>query len=511
MAGLKSYTCSKCSGVLVFDNGRDNYACPFCGTSFQSGAFHSEELFAQANSGLEQKAFELAKEKYNLILEEDPHNFNALLGSVLCETGISSVSELEDHGIIKDADPSKISIAVKKAKDNATIAEALFFDGFMELIDLAAEIRKTGDVKKEVTSGETKERFERSAELVSGYDKLKGLCIMITAFLLGGTIIFLVLGGLTEFALFTMIGVYLAAALIFALICLGHLMLGAGSKADAYRQVNNVASSAKAVASRKEEAEIEEYKEKFSQMMKSFTELKESALSSPEIERTEEDSNNTATSTGKNVICDKCGAELSLDDSGRFYSCKHCGVAYGVSLFFGHSLEKALNVLNAGYFEEADSRLSYFLMHAPSDFDARLGRILCCGRWTKISDVDYSNDTSLDLIRKLENLTKEATENVAEPDKEFFVEVRELTNILTKIMLNRNKQNKLISALEKLEAAKIAYSYSYDYVKSDPEKEKRKLDYDLRTLRIEEEYIRKRFEDEKNKLIGMRSDSVFCK
>lgn len=30
MARLKSYTCSKCAGVLVFDGDQEYFDCPFC-------------------------------------------------------------------------------------------------------------------------------------------------------------------------------------------------------------------------------------------------------------------------------------------------------------------------------------------------------------------------------------------------------------------------------------------------------------------------------------------------
>ncbi len=511
MAFLKSYSCVKCGGVLSFDEDQEFFDCPFCGTRFQSATFHRDELFSQANASLEQKAFELAREKYELVLADAPHDLDALLGIVLCEAGVSSFDELEDPAVFRDKDIEKIREAVNMAKDNSASGEKTFFEGLLELAELGAEIKKSGDVKKEVSSGATRKSFDEASEVVSGYDSLKALGFTIGAILLGGGVILWILGRLTDFALLNFIAGYMIAGFIFVALMLMGLKRKGDPAIDKYRHVANVGMSAKTVASRKEETGIEEYKKKFLLLKNSLPELKNSSKSARESVVSGDVNTDTSAVPEKDVACDKCGAKLSLDDSGRVYRCEHCGVAYGVSLFFGLPLEKALNALNAGYFAEADKRLSHVLMQEPSDFDACLGRILCCGRWTKISDVDYSKDLSIELIRKLEGLTKDAEERVSAQDKDFFVKVRDLTNALTKLMLNKKKQSGLGVRLDKLDAAKTAYSYSYEYVNSVPEKERREADYDLRTLQIEEEKIRSRIGALKDELIGMRSDSVFAK
>ena len=50
MAGLKSYTCSKCAGVLVFECDQEYFDCPFCGTRFAALDFHGTEVMDQAKS-----------------------------------------------------------------------------------------------------------------------------------------------------------------------------------------------------------------------------------------------------------------------------------------------------------------------------------------------------------------------------------------------------------------------------------------------------------------------------
>ena len=61
---------------------------------------------------------------------------------------------------------------------------------------------------------------------------------------------------------------------------------------------------------------------------------------------------------------------LILGKNKRVYQCDHCGVAYGVSLFFGLPMEKALNALNTGNYKDAGQRFSSQLMVDSSDFEA---------------------------------------------------------------------------------------------------------------------------------------------
>ena len=90
MALLKSYTCSKCAGVLIFDSDQAYFDCPFCGTKFNVADFHGAELFSQASACLAQNDFIAAREKYKTVLDNEPDNFEALRGLVLSEAGLPS-------------------------------------------------------------------------------------------------------------------------------------------------------------------------------------------------------------------------------------------------------------------------------------------------------------------------------------------------------------------------------------------------------------------------------------
>ena len=51
MAKLNSYSCSKCGGILNFDEGMELFACPFCGNEFGVVDLHRGEIIAQALLG----------------------------------------------------------------------------------------------------------------------------------------------------------------------------------------------------------------------------------------------------------------------------------------------------------------------------------------------------------------------------------------------------------------------------------------------------------------------------
>ena len=75
MAMLKSYTCSKCAGVLLFDSDQEFFDCPFCGTKFSAADFHGNEIMDQAKDCQRKRSFDAAKEKYYAVLENDPDNY----------------------------------------------------------------------------------------------------------------------------------------------------------------------------------------------------------------------------------------------------------------------------------------------------------------------------------------------------------------------------------------------------------------------------------------------------
>jgi hypothetical protein len=152
------------------------------------------------------------------------------------------------------------------------------------------------------------------------------------------------------------------------------------------------------------------------------------------------------------VICSKCAAQLYLDKERRVYECKSCGVAYGVSLFFGMPFEKALNSMNIGNYGEAEKRFENILMVDPSSFEALLGHILCVGRWSRVSDIAFTDVISKEDSPKFRSLFSDAKERLTEADKVFFERFEELLSMLEKISTNSSRLGELKKESEKLES-----------------------------------------------------------
>ena len=509
MSALKSYSCSKCGAALVFEASQEILECPFCGTGFGSADFHGDELLDQAKSSLEQKAYAQAKEKCNAVLKVDPHCFDALLGLVLCEMGVPSVDSLENPNNIKNAKSPGIKTAIERARDNSGLRGAAYIDQIAELVLNAGKIKEAEASNSEVNDMDAK-KVLKSASEENRYNKVPIVLHIVMAILFLASFVPIILQAWDKSkesfgAVVQVVGLFavLAAAAIVIEI---FLILSA---AKPKKHLANLYEKERFVMESELQDLRDEYKKQYSKLQSlKFGIKNEFTTVEAEDEAEDYSSYNDA---GKTIQCAKCGAALALDRSKRVYQCNSCGVAYGVSLFFGQPLERALDAVNSGYFEEADSRMSHVLMEDHSNPDALLGRILCCGRWTRISDIGNSNYISPTRIKMLHILAKEAGDRASESDREFFATMDELVDALNDVMTVRYKLDANRNAMHKLDMRLKIYGDGYALVYSDPDFARKELEEEKRTLEIEEPRVQHALAELKDKLIDMRSGSVFCK
>ena len=135
MTVLKSYTCSNCAGILIFDSNQEFFDCPFCGTNFTSLDFHENEVLSQADACLDRKEFNSAKEKYRAILAEDPRSFNALRGILLSTIMISSEKELEDSRKLRTANLDRIRSELDNVKNFSGKLNRQYFNTISNMTD----------------------------------------------------------------------------------------------------------------------------------------------------------------------------------------------------------------------------------------------------------------------------------------------------------------------------------------------------------------------------------------
>ena len=115
MTLIKSHTCTKCGGALTVHNDRQQYECPYCSVFYDYEYFRSQDILDQAASSLKVLQFDSAKEKYDFLLQKEPHNFIALQGKILSESKINRPSELLKIARVAQISPETISDAAGKA------------------------------------------------------------------------------------------------------------------------------------------------------------------------------------------------------------------------------------------------------------------------------------------------------------------------------------------------------------------------------------------------------------
>ena len=458
MAKLKSYTCSKCAGTLTFDSDQEFFDCPFCGNKFDIVDFHADEVLDQAKSLLEQKAFDAAKEKFDLMLDNDPHNFDALLGSVLCVMKLSSTEDLEDRANLGNCDLVQAKKALTNARKNSVGDKADYFAKFISSIENHEKLVKLEKEKQKLSSGYTRE--ELNDQMIANFQQFRtkereslpwGLIITCSVIIIAVFISLAVASGDI---------VTVGFRIFFVLIAIIVLIVGVTNQDEEHDANYNPVERYEESLNYKIEERQKNYKRALLKMKKLLAsparEEEEPQIASESAPAAEADID-----ASQNITCAKCGAGLLLDKEKRVYQCDHCGVAYGISLFFGLPMEKALNALNTGYYRDADQRFSNLLMVDSSDFEALLGRVLSAGRWTKVSGIKLSSDLEEKELEAVMARLEEAGRGASEKDKPFFRKMEELISLFKPYQENKKELDLLNDAVADMEIKADVYAIAF--------------------------------------------------
>ena len=458
MAKLKSYTCSKCAGILTFDSDQEFFDCPFCGNKYDIVDFHAGEVLDQARALLAQKSFDAAKEKFDLVLDNDPHDFDALLGSVLCMLKLSSVEDLDDRANLDNRDLAQAKKVLTKAKRISAGEKADYFARFISAIENHEKLVKLEREKQELLSGNTKE--ELNDKMLADFQEFRtkerealpwGLIITCSVIIIALSISLAVASDDVVTIGFRVLAIFVGIIV---------LMVGVSNQDEEHDANYRPADRYEEKLDHRIEERKKNYKIALLKMKKIL------ASPSAEEEEPQEATHSTPAADAEiddsqNVACAKCGAGLILDKEKRVYQCDHCGVAYGVSLFFGLPMEKALNALNTGYYKDADQRFSSLLMVDPSDFEALLGRILSAGRWTKVSGIKLSSDLEDVELEEVGKCIEEAGRNASEKDQPFFKKMEELISYFKPYQENKKQLDSLNGAVADMEIKADVYATAF--------------------------------------------------
>ncbi|MCR4729713.1 MAG: hypothetical protein K5881_02160 [Saccharofermentans sp.] len=520
MALLKSYTCSKCAGVLVFDGDQDFFDCPFCGTRFDVMEFHGDEVMEQAKSLLKKESFDAAREKYLSVLENDPGHFEANLGVVLCDLKITTPDALEFPEVIPDNSIIRVKRAVTNARKQSDELGAQYFGKILELINIKERVNKIKKERDELLSDVTSRRVNQKMLTDARADRQKNRMdwlpgVIYGVFTLGMAMVYILMFyGMKESDNRLVIPFVVAIAVV-GLIIAG-IKIADKIRDRNYDPAGDIAQGFQMQIRSKYNAYTEEFRK-----LKSLYPPVERIKKMKAAERdAEENSSGKSTSVNYDeidpseiVICSKCAAKLSLNKEKRVYQCDHCGVAYGVSLFFGLPMEKALNSLNTGLYDDADQRFGNILMVRPNDFEALLGRALCVGGWTKISDIDLTDEVDESSLATVRMRLEEAKQHAAVHNVPFFENVEKLIGYCSEYKKNREMISGIDSEVSKFDANTTVMHEAYhgrDF-RIKREKERKELVSKAFPLRAKNKKIESDFRDLRRSITEMRDDSVLCK
>ena len=439
MALLKNYSCSKCAGVLTFDEGQEIFDCPFCGNEFNITDFHREDYLSQAAGCLFRLRFDTASEKYRILLDKNPCDFEALRGMVLTEGKIRSLDMLNDPEKLAGC---KFKAAISKCEEAKAIAsdEADYFEKLAELFELAKKheafakkseyksvcahnsFKYVADAeKKQIEDAEWSSRWKKYGEysLFGIIPAAVSLFINYMSMESEMRVPMMIYGGL--FALFLV-------AVIFVIKSI--------PKRSRKTNVTEVAHVDEDYYVKEKEKIGKTFQIVLHDLRKLDPTVK--GYTPSEVSSRNTLKENPFTDIEQTVTCATCGGQLLADKAKNLYECRFCGVAYGMSLFFNNPLEKARNALRHDDYIEADQRFSHVLMLDFHDTDALLGRILCAGKWKSVNEVKLLDKMPPLMAENLSLRTAEAQIHAREEAKTFFDAFCEMADLL--ISYEENEQ-----------------------------------------------------------------------
>ena len=176
-------------------------------------------------------------------------------------------------------------------------------------------------------------------------------------------------------------------------------------------------------------------------------------------------------------------------------------------------MEKALNALNTGYYDDANQRFSNILMAHPSDFEALLGRVLCEGGWTRISDIDLTDDIDESSFKAAQRRLKEAKQHASVHNVPFFENVEKLISYCEEYRKAKAKISEIDSEVNAFDAntAVMHEAFHGKDFRLQREKERKDLVSKSYPFQVRNKKIEGEFRELRNSITAMRDDSVLCK
>jgi ribosomal protein L37AE/L43A len=134
----KTAICNKCGASLRLDKEKKLYICDHCGVSYDYSVFVGDSK-TKADTYLRNREFGLADKRFAQILEEDPSDFNANRGRILCAGRWIGFIQIRLNRELLAVDWSALNKALDAAIKNSKDSDLDYFNELKKLTDLIYE------------------------------------------------------------------------------------------------------------------------------------------------------------------------------------------------------------------------------------------------------------------------------------------------------------------------------------------------------------------------------------
>lgn len=436
MSITTKHQCPSCGGYLNVDNDKQMYRCASCGSTYDFDYFREEKLLELGVTYLARGEFKAAVDVFKLILQNDPHDFQANRGMMLAAARMNNIDE-----IISNEKPEEFSYdshMVSEAVESSSEEDKGYFTEFEKLY---SEKKNLADRLNEIQSLKDEEqRLEASIRLTDDsrydyyittkYEKLKSPKSMFimnwcsVAFFVSFAIFFvlpvIVLGkDAIWVAYLSLICVTIAAA-----ITINNLV-------SVYPRVKKINDIDKHIEELKTElirlgekietceAEAEKFSVTLINSCRDFVE-KDRRISKETVHEYD-----SGMSTIRKHQCPSCGGGLVIDNDKQMYHCTFCGSTYDYEYFKEDRMHEAGETyISRSEFMAAIDAYKFTLKKDPHDFIALRGLMLAAANLSNMKQLEKESE-SVEFSYDSQ-IVSEVIAGAAEEDKKYFTEFGKL-------------------------------------------------------------------------------------
>lgn len=138
----KPVTCKKCGADLRIDKEHKLYVCDHCGVSYDYDTFVGDPI-TKANVCIKAGDFESADKWFSKVLTDDPSNFDANRGRILCAGKWVGFIQLKLNNNLSDVDWDAVRARTNEAVANTVELKTEYFTDALELVETAHEYYET--------------------------------------------------------------------------------------------------------------------------------------------------------------------------------------------------------------------------------------------------------------------------------------------------------------------------------------------------------------------------------